>query len=160
MQVEANCLDDAQEQPDGAREGSGFAGQFARDGQQGQVNQWKYGIGTDFLGVDDGERRDGGEEGSDPGGGPTQPATGDCIDSRYLQEAGHCREETGAEDASARQCNPSFEQEEVKRRVNVGCPVGYDFGQAGVGQVQADPFVHPDALSVQVVEAQGEGEEQ
>ena len=53
VQMESNHLDDAQEQPGGAAVRTGLLNQFVRDTQQGQVDQWKQGIATDLLGVDD-----------------------------------------------------------------------------------------------------------
>ena len=74
------------------------------------------------------------------------------------QRAKPGREKANAERGCADQRYPPFEEEKVHRRMKVPGPICDDLFDGGCGQVQADRFVPPDGLNVEVEETQCEGQ--
>ena len=112
-----------------------------------------------FLGVDHLEGVGGGEEGGQQTRRLAVQPPADEVDQPDQQYAQRGGEGAQADLAAAEDPRPAMQQPVVERRVNVVSGIVSDLHQRAAGQRGAVPLVGPEALAVQAVATQGQGQQ-
>ncbi len=124
-----------------------------------QAQQTDQGVHAHFLRIGQVQRRNGGEQRRDtPADGPKQLFS-NPVHQRDGEDPENQRQETQRELGRTRQCHPDVQRPEVERWVDVHRRDDWDFQQTVAGDEQAVPFIPPQALRGQPVQAQRSGDQ-